>query len=208
MCCKGRWIEPGHSSSRWAIGEPLLTRHLLTLDLDETLVYATPEPRADLGSADFRVGEHHVNRRPYLDGFLNSAKTAFDLAVWSSASKPYVSELAERIFPTPTDLRFVWSCERCTRRFHPEKQDYYWVQDLKKVKRAGFALERVLMIDDSPEKLERNYGNHLRVTAFEGQSADTELRELKRFLVRLLAVVDVRPVEKRNWRQRARPTGA
>src|SRR5262249_4819327 len=128
----------------------------------------------------------------YLDEFLGFVEARFDLAVWSSASGPYVSALVGHLFPRPSALRFIWSCERCTRRFHPENQDYYWVKDLKKVKRAGFALERLLMIDDTPEKLERNYGNHLRVGPFEGQAGDTELRDLIPFLSRLCSVEDVR----------------
>jgi TFIIF-interacting CTD phosphatase-like protein len=187
--------------------EAPLPRHLLILDLDETLVYATEQPRDDLGPGDLRIGEYTVYRRPFLDEFLRFVEGHFDLAVWSSAGGLYVAELVAHLFPPPSPLRFVWSCERCTRRFHPETQDHYWVKDFKKVKRAGFALEHVLMIDDTPEKLERNYGNHLRVRPFEGQADDTELRDLIPFLNRMLLVEDMRSVEKRNWRQFARVSG-
>jgi TFIIF-interacting CTD phosphatase-like protein len=184
-----------------------LARHLLILDLDETLVYSTAEPRDDLGPSDLQIGEYCVYRRPCLDEFLGFVATCFDLAVWSSAGSAYVSALVGYLFSTPSSLRFVWASERCTRRFHPENQDYYWVKDLKKVKRAGFALQRVLMIDDTPEKLERNYGNHLRIRPFEGQADDTELRDLIPFLCWLCSVEDLRSVEKRNWRQFVRAKG-
>jgi TFIIF-interacting CTD phosphatase-like protein len=184
-----------------------LARHLLILDLDETLVYSTAEPRDNLGPSDLQIGEYCVYRRPCLDEFLGFVATCFDLAVWSSAGSAYVSALVGYLFSTPSSLRFVWASERCTRRFHPENQDYYWVKDLKKVKRAGFALQRVLMIDDTPEKLERNYGNHLQIRPFEGQADDTELRGLIPFLCWLCSVEDLRSVEKRNWRQFVRAKG-
>lgn len=177
-----------------------MNKPLLILDLDETLAHATADPRSDLGAPDFRVADFAVYRRPHLAEFLRAVGGWYDLAVWSSASGPYVAALAGRLFPDPSSLRFVWSCDRCTRRLHPETQDHYWVKDLKKVKRAGFALERVLMIDDTPAKLERNYGNHLRVRPFEGRPDDTELRDLLPFLARLRAVENMRAVEKRHWR--------
>ncbi|QEH38192.1 NLI interacting factor-like phosphatase [Aquisphaera giovannonii] len=179
-----------------------MQRPLLILDLDETLAFATTEARPDLGVPDFRVGEFAVHRRPYLGEFLRTVASWYDLAVWSSASAPYVAGLVGRLFADGPALRFIWSSERCTRRYHPETQEYYWVKDLKKVKRAGFALERVLMIDDTPAKLERNYGNHLRVLPFEGQAGDVELRNLIPYLGFLRDVEDLRAVEKRDWRLR------
>ncbi|WP_152049515.1 HAD family hydrolase [Tautonia marina] len=180
-----------------------MSKPLLILDLDETLASATTEHRPDLGEPDFRVASFAVYRRPHLAEFLRTVAGWYDLSVWSSASGPYVLALVGGLFPDPSSLRFVWSCERCTRRLHPETQEYYWVKDLKKVKRVGFALERVLMIDDTPAKLERNYGNHLRVHLFEGQPADTELRDMLPFLDRLRTVENMRAVEKRYWRRLA-----
>ena len=57
------------------------------------------------------------------------------------------------------------------------------------------------MLDDSPEKLARHYGNHIRVRAFTGDAKDTELRDLLPFLNGLRSVENVRTVEKRHWRQ-------
>ena len=65
----------------------------------------------------------------------------------------------------------------------------------------GFDLDHVLMVDDSPEKLQENYGNHILVREFTGDLADTELRDLLPFLDSLRSVENVRRVEKRNWRR-------
>lgn len=58
------------------------------------------------------------------------------------------------------------------------------------------------MIDDSPEKLVRNFGNHIRVEPFEGDPADWELPLLARYLETLLDVPNVRSIEKRNWKRK------
>ena len=58
------------------------------------------------------------------------------------------------------------SRERCIQRFSGESQELDYVKDLKKVSRKGYHLDRVLIVDDSPEKLERNYGNAIYTWPF------------------------------------------
>lgn len=176
-----------------------MTRQLLILDVDETLVFANETPLADR-EPDFRVGPYVVYRRPFLSEFLAAVAEWFDLAVWSSASGSYVHGVVASLFPN-FSLRFVWSCDRCTRRFAPEFQDYFYAKNLTKVRKLGYELERVLMLDDSPEKLARHFGNHIRVRAFSGEAGDTELHDLLPFLDWLRGVENVRRVEKRHWRQ-------
>ncbi len=185
-----------------------MPRTLLILDLDETLAYATDEGGPEAGLPDFRVANFAVYRRPFLTEFLRTVSAWYDLAVWSSAGQTYVASIVGRLFPDPASLQFVWSCERCTRRLDPENQEFVWLKDLKKVRRAGYALERVLMIDDTPAKLGRHYGNHIRVRPFEGQRDDTELRDLLPFLERLRNIENVRRVEKRHWRLEAGIAGS
>jgi RNA polymerase II subunit A small phosphatase-like protein len=61
-------------------------------------------------------------------------------------------------------------------------------------------LEGVAVIDDSPEKLKRSYGNHIRVAPFVGDPTDNELPKLQGYLAWLKEVPNVRLVDKRNWR--------
>jgi RNA polymerase II subunit A small phosphatase-like protein len=56
------------------------------------------------------------------------------------------------------------------------------------------------MIDDTPQKLERHYGNLIRVSPFEGDSSDNELRNLLPYLNWLRSFDNVRTIEKRWWR--------
>jgi TFIIF-interacting CTD phosphatase-like protein len=173
---------------------------LLILDIDETLIYATEAPLAG-SEPDFHVGPFSVYRRPHLGTFLEAVAAMFELGIWSSASENYVAGITALLFPDPSALRFVWSSSRCTRRYHPELQEAFYAKNLQKVRRLGYPLERVLMIDDSPEKLSQNFGNHIRINPFMGEPADTELRDLLPFLSWLRDSENVRKVEKRHWRQ-------
>jgi hypothetical protein len=56
------------------------------------------------------------------------------------------------------------------------------------------------MVDDSPEKHTRNYGNLVRIAPFTGNLADAELAHLARYLRQLATLPDVRCIEKRGWR--------
>ncbi len=78
-----------------------------------------------------------------------------------------------------------------------------WVQikNFAKLRRRGFDLDRVLVVDDSPEKHVKNYGNLLRVRPYEGAVDDDELLALATYLVSLSSLRDVRSIEKRRWRK-------
>jgi len=176
-----------------------IDRPLLILDLDETLVSSSRKPREHY---DFQVAEHYVVVRPDLEHFLGQVFQWYDVAVWTSSGESYATDLVPAIFPDPSQLEFCWAAPRCTRRFDFDRHQHYAVKDLKKVRRRGYALERVVMIDDSPEKLERNYGNHLRISSFEDDPDDRELVAVLPFLEWLKEQPDFRAIEKRNWRTR------
>lgn len=55
------------------------------------------------------------------------------------------------------------------------------------------------MVDDTPEKLSKHYGNLVRVKEFNGQEDDSELMILMQFLSYLKSVDNVRKIEKRGW---------
>lgn len=177
-----------------------VNRPLLILDLDETLVYATEK---ELGSPpDFRIAHYSVYRRPHLSAFLDYCFTEFDVAVWTSASRTYASEVITQVFGG-RELRFFWSGERCIQRRDFNTHETYTVKDLRKVRRLGFSLEQVLMVDDSPEKLERHYGNHIRIAPFEGDVSDAELPSLAEYLRSIRDQPNYRTIEKRHWRAKS-----
>ena len=170
---------------------------LLVLDLDETLVHVRRRPLAH--APDFEAFSLPVYVRPFAREFLQACSAEFRLAVWTSSSRDYAEMVVGRLFDGIA-LEFVWAHERCTARFDPETHEVYWVKNLKKVKSRGFDLRRTLMLDDTPRKLERSYGNHIRVAPFEGDPRDDELPALLEYLRRFRGLEDVRPPEKRGWR--------
>jgi TFIIF-interacting CTD phosphatase-like protein len=175
-----------------------VNRPLLILDLDETLVYSTK--KALPCKHDFECCEYLVYKRPAVNIFIESMATRYDLAVWTSSSSDYAHCIEAGIFAN-VPLRFLWSRDNCTRRFDAEMQEHYWVKNLKKVKRAGFDLERVLFVDNTPQKLESNFGNIVAVRDFEGNQSDRELVALAEYLVNIVDTPNFRAIEKRGWRE-------
>ncbi|MET0247751.1 MAG: HAD family hydrolase [Sphingomonas sp.] len=183
-------------------------RTLLILDLDETLIHARETPLER--PADFVVYGYHVYRRPHLAEFLDGCAQDYDLAVWSSASDDYVAAVVALIFPEPDRLKFIWGRSRATlRRMSPSYDDamfhdpwghLQYVKPLRKVRRAGWHLDRVLIVDDTPAKCVRNYGNAIYPRPYEGDEADDELALLGRYLTSLKDLANVRRIEKRRWR--------
>ena len=170
---------------------------LLILDLDETLIHAMEEPLGH--DHDFAVGPYVVYRRPHLAEFLAACSTCFRLAIWSSASDDYVRDVVGQIVPPEIELAFAWGRSRCVRRLDPESYETDYLKDLKKVRRLGYDLRRVLIIDDTPRKVRRHYGNAVYVPPFTGSPGDRMLPRLAGYLSSLRDEPDVRVLEKRGW---------
>ncbi len=173
---------------------------LLILDLDETLIYATDETVSG-AKEDFCVGSYAVYRRPGLEEFLDLCFRYFKVAVWTSSSKSYAEEVVGEVFKGRT-LEFVFSRGRCVRSFDHELLEPIWIKDLKKVKRKGYSLQDIIVVDDTPAKLRRNYGNLVRIRPFEGDYEDQELKYLSRYLLDLREAKNIRRIEKRGWRNK------
>ena len=75
----------------------------------------------------------------------------------------------------------------------------YYIKNLKKLKRKKYCLKEIVMVDDTPRKLERNYGNLVRVTEWLRDTNDNELLSLMQYLADLKNVENVRKIEKRGW---------
>ncbi len=187
-------------------------RILLVLDIDETLVHARKQPLDE--PPHFHVYDYAVYRRPFLREFVETCAEWFDLGVWSSASDTYVDCMVDEIFPSRADLRFAWGRSQC--EYHEVTSDVddevsfraghlNFLKPLSKLEPDGWPLDRVLIVDDSPEKCVLNEDNAIYPTPFHGDPGDDELLHLLDYLETLKDRVNVRAVEKRNWHP-ARPT--
>ena len=173
---------------------------LIILDLDETLIFAVNDELSR--KASFPAGPYHVYKRPGVDEFLDYVLATFKVAVWTSASEGYAKIITENLFPHPNDLEFVWSSEKCTIRYDFETHQNYVIKNLKKVFKKGYDKKKVLMVDDTAKKIEKQYGNHLHVSSYTGNINDNELYLLKKYLDTLRAESSVRNIEKRGWKNR------
>ena len=171
---------------------------LLILDLDETLIYSTESTLA--GAEDFIVDEYFVYKRPGLDKFLDFISPIYDVAIWTSSSEDYAQEVVKNIFPQYYPLKFIYGRTKCTLTFLWDQNEYIYAKNLSKLKKKKYSLEKILIIDDSPEKLKRNYGNHIRVEPFVGSNDDIELFRLIKYLEKIKLSENVRIIEKRSWR--------
>ncbi len=114
----------------------------------------------------------------------------------------FAKVVVKEVFSSDYPLEFFWSQEKCTRVYDVDKLEHYFVKDLGKLKRKGYRLESTLMVDDTPKKLERHYGNLIRITEWFGDANDSELLALIQYLSELKDAPNVRKVEKRGWQCR------
>ena len=177
-----------------------MTNKLLILDIDETLVYST-EKALDR-TCDFRIEQYFVYKRPYLEKFLNICAENYDIAIWTSSSKLYAEAILAEIMPSNLELKFVFSREQCTLRFNELDFKYSYTKNLKKVKKRGYKLENILMVDDTPRKLEKNYGNLIIIKEYSGDIDDNELKILSKYLKSIVKKENFRTIEKRYWREK------
>lgn len=173
-------------------------RMLLILDLDETLIHAT-EQKLDR-EPDFEFGGYFIYRRPGLIRFLEIMNRHYELAIWSSAEDPYVKAIAENIKPVDLSFRFVWGRSRCTMVRDLETDSYIFEKRLKKLKKKGYSLNKILIVDDTPGMTGHNYGNAVYIPAFLGDPADRVLEEMALYLESIKNTDNVRALEKRGWR--------
>jgi len=185
-----------------------LDKALLILDIDETLIHATPT-QLNIKETCI-IFDYYVYFRPYLSDFLDSVSLYYNLALWSSASDDYVYKVVENTILKEYDFKFVWGRSKATFRRNYELDElriygntndhYHYVKSLKKVKKLGFPINRVLIVDDSPHKSKLNYGNAIYPSAFEGNQDDIELRLLTIYLEKIKDHTNYRKLEKRGWK--------
>lgn len=178
---------------------------LLVLDLDETLLHARELPLDR--DPNLILFNYFIYFRPYLREFIQQVRSVYKLAVWTSSGRQYANAVCANVFTDCDRLEFVWSSERCTVEWDVERGTSCGAKRLRKVRGLGYRLERVLVVDDSPEKHTRNFGNLVRVHPFEGDPHDRELILLARYLMEISDQPNFRSIEKRGWRRQVSREG-
>jgi len=149
---------------------------LIVFDLDETLVHATAVP---LSSPEaFQAEPYFVYVRPFASELIKFCASRFEVAVWSSSSERYVEMVTEKLFGTSYPVAFSWAVSKCVQKVDPKSNGYVYIKDLRKALKHGYAADEIIMIDDSPEKLQRQPTRHLCLSAFTGDPLDRELLDV------------------------------
>ncbi len=174
-------------------------KNLLVLDLDETLIHATETSDKE---EHFIVGPYVVFKRPRLEHFLNFCNQHFEIGIWTSSTQNYADEIVKEIMPKDIEISFLWARDRCIADRNLNTDEIEWVKDLRKLKKKGYNLDNIVVVDDSPEKLKRNYGNLIRINPFFGDTTDDELEKLESFLFMIKDMGNVRVFEKRKWKNK------
>lgn len=164
-----------------------ISKPSIVLDLDETIVYATPLKPKDLDNnhfftINFKKRVFYVQIRPNLQHFLNQISKQYDIFFYTSSEKDYASQIIDKIMPkTKQNQRFYRdSC----------KNIYgYFVKDLNVIKRP---IKRVLLIDDSAGSAILNPANLIRIKPWEGEKNDNILLNLLPILESIALENDLR----------------
>lgn len=127
-----------------------MARRLAIFDLDETLVHATTSRLQHAPS--FELKPYFIFQRPFIRELLTATKPLYDFAVWSSSSSEYVEAVVEKVFGAEFEVKFAWAVGRCVQRVHPQSNSYVYIKDLRKVQSQGYPVDRITIVDDSPEK--------------------------------------------------------
>ena len=176
-----------------------MDKPLLILDLDETLIFASDKRMEQ--EPDFICGPYSIYCRPYLNEFFQEIVTTFRFGVWTSATDDYMECVVSNVIPKEIKLEFLFGRRRCTQVLDPNTGEMKWIKDLKKIKKKGYTLDRVIIVDDTASKLERNYGNLIKVSPWRGSAEDDELFYLGKYLNKISGLSSFRNLDKRFWRK-------
>lgn len=194
-------------------------KRLLILDIDSTLSYSMEHDDLlvaisrgylkDRDDSDFLdQGLYPTIRRPHVTEFLKWAFDNFTVGVWTSRSASNTDYIIDKLFielgiGTPL---FVYTHGNCVLKFRSHdayyRGDYTTIKDLKKLRKFGFTLDDMIAVDDSSEKLQRQYSNLVRVRPFYGDPSDNHLLQLRDYLTYLKDAPRLRRIEKRDWDRR------
>ncbi|KAF5475210.1 hypothetical protein F2P56_007040 [Juglans regia] len=162
----------------------------LVLDLDETLVHSTLEPRDDADftfTVFFDMKEHtvYVKQRPYLHTFLERVAEMFEIVIFTASQSIYAKQLLDVLDPAGKLI---------SRRVYREAcifADGSYTKDLTVL---GVDLAKVAIIDNSPQVFRLQVNNGIPIKSWFDDSSDSALISLLPFLETLVDADDVRPI--------------
>eukprot|EP00803_Ostreobium_quekettii_P009292 evm.model.scf_1274.2 EVM.evm.TU.scf_1274.2 scf_1274:30666-31373(+) len=196
--CVAEFAEPGiprppappEGYSSFVIGpkaEGDARKKTLVLDLDETLVHSSFRPVEHPDwvipvDIDGKMVDVYVMKRPWLEHFMRSVGSRFEVVVFTASLSKYADPLLD-LLDEASVVRWRLFREACS----PYEGNY--VKDLN---RLGRDLASTIIVDNSPLSYIFQPANALPIGAFMGEKDDQELLEMVPLLMDLEGVDDVR----------------
>jgi len=186
----------------------LVTKKILVLDLDETLIHSNHDgvirPTVKPGTPpDFvlkvTIDRHpvrfFVHKRPHVDFFLSVVSQWFELVVFTASMEIYGTAVADKLDSSKGMLRRRYYRQHCT-------LDYgSYTKDLSAINPD---LSSIFILDNSPGAYRAFPDNAIPIKSWFNDPSDTALLNLLPILDALRFVSDVRSVLSRN-REAQRP---
>lgn len=172
-------------------------KHILMLDLDETLVHccnfdplesATAHHTTSYIDDQNRCIQVKFNIRPHLKEFLEQVSQHFDVGIYTAADKHYAMSMVNYIDPKGLYFKhFLF-------REHTAKlETSYSAKDLRKVVPVE-ELKNILLVDNTASCFLPQLDNGVPIINFTTDHSDTELRKLLPFLLQLKAADNIQAI--------------
>lgn len=169
-----------------------MPKNTLVLDLDETLVHCTTELKQGTRKSDetFTVNFNNIdytvymNKRPYLEHFLQTVSKWFEIIVFTASQKCYADTLLDKLDPTGTLIQHRVFRESCA---------FYMDNFLKPLGILNRDLNSTFIIDNSPQVFTFELENGIPCTSWFEDPKDNELMRLIPYLREMKDMDDVRP---------------
>ncbi|XP_020224855.1 CTD small phosphatase-like protein 2 isoform X1 [Cajanus cajan] len=161
----------------------------LVLDLDETLIHSSI---GQCNDADFTFEMYtekkstvYVRKRPFLQEFLEKVSEMFKIIIFTASKRVYAEKLLDVLDPHNKFFSRRVYRESCT-----------WIDNrcVKDLTILGVDLEKVFIIDNSPEVFRFQVNNGIPIKSWFDDPTDSALISLLPFLEKLVDVDDVRPI--------------
>ncbi|KAI7886076.1 HAD-like protein [Lichtheimia hyalospora FSU 10163] len=162
------------------------SRPTLVLDLDETLLHTYRGQREAPLDPDYVVYAEDKRSvltagilRPGVTEFLIWASGTFEVVVWTAGDDDYASMVRSVLDPDNKLITHILTRRTCIRMRSRATNEVMYIKDLCAL---GRDLSRTFLVDNSPHVATLNLSNLIPIEAYQGDSSDKELEQLRRFL--------------------------
>lgn len=172
-------------------------KHTLVLDIDETLVHSTlfrtnysdiMEMKINYRNKEYNI---FVNKRPFVDSFLQNIKDNFEVIAFTASSVEYADPLIDALDPKKEIFKYRLYRNDCTLVNIGNRKAY--VKDLSRLQRN---LSKVIIIDNSPISYLKHPENAIPITSWCDDENDTCLKDLEPLLNQIVNEKCIYPLVK------------